>query len=263
MDGTVIEAMSEYYKLKNSYEEKLSRKKKRITSNRTLPLKEKKAKIKQIKKICINCKQQGGTIFNTDGRIISAVCGAEKPCKLDIEIDRGKYENTHLRKNGLFTEIQNIHSDIISTKLDLLFNFINEDSAVSLFQEYRGDLDIISKNYVDESKKYTEITEPEQSKILLSDMNIKLFLEKEKLRSLQKQFTETPDKKYIDEMVERYITIIQPLAENIRETTYVTSLVEKSPDTNESSLIELPYTLEQMYNEETKDDVAKVIRFNK
>ena len=42
MDDTVLDAMTEYYKLKTSYEEKLLRKKKRISSNKTMPLKEKK-----------------------------------------------------------------------------------------------------------------------------------------------------------------------------------------------------------------------------
>ena len=267
MEPSVQEEIANYYKLKSAYEDKLMRKKKQIFKNETLSTKDKRMKLKQLKKTCINCKKPGGTIFNTDERQLTAICGADEVCKLDIAIDRGQYENTRTRKNVLYQEIQNIHSDIITTKLDLLFNYTNESNAVSLFEEYREDLDIISKNYTDESRKYMEIVDPNTRQIELDEYTVSLFVETEKLRKLHKQYNEEPMQKYIDAMVEKYVTVIQPLVTKIRETTYVYSSVEKQSDITSGDpttrLVELPYTLSQLYNPETKDDGAKIIRNNK
>ena len=262
MDISVQDDIDNYYKLKSAYEDKLARQKKRIFKNETLSKKDKRLKLQQLKKQCINCKQNGGTLFNTDGEQLTAICGASEPCKLDIVIQRGKYENIRTRKNYLFHEIQNIHSDIILTKLDLLFNFIKEEEAVSSFHEYREDLDIISKNYTDESIKYLNITNSDTKKKELDEYKVTLFIEKEKLRALYKEYLNDPQKKYIIEMTEKYITIIRPLVTKIRETTYVLSSVEKD-ENSINKLIELPYTLEQLIQSESKQAIAKIIRYNK
>ena len=71
-----------------------------------------------------------------------------------------------------------------------------------------------------------------------------------------------PQQKYIDAMVENYINTIQPLVTQIRETSYVFSAVEKDTDLS-NKLIELPYTLGQLIQPESKDDISKIIRNNK
>jgi len=267
MDPNVQEAMNNYYKLKHAYEEKFSRQKHRILKNPTLSKKDKRLKLKQIKKSCIHCKKKGGTIFGEEGRIITATCGASVPCKLNINIQRGDYENTRTRKLLLYKEIQSIHSDIIKTKLNLLFNYMSEADSVAEFETHREDFDIISKNYMDESKKYLEITRPETTITTLKEYNDTFFVEKEKLHELNKLYMKDPQQKYINDMVEKYITIIQPLTQTIRETTYTYSAVEKASDITSGdptyNLVELPYTLSQLYNSETNDTKAKILSNNK
>jgi hypothetical protein len=267
MNSDVQEAIEYYFKLKQTYEEKIKRQKKRIFSNDSLSLKDKRLKLKQLKKTCIHCKKNGGTIFNVDGRQLTAICGAANPCKLNITIDRGQYENIQKRKLTLFHEIQFIHADIIMTKLNLLFNYIDEASAISSFDEFREDLDIISKNYTDESLKYIEITQPESRKTALKEYQATLFTETELLRNLHREYHKEPKQLLITAMVEKYITEIQPLVTKIRETSYTYSSVEKESDITSKDptnrLVELPYTLEQLYIEETKEDAAKIISYDK
>jgi len=267
MDSDIQDALNEYYKLKKMHEEKYTRQKRRILKNPSVSKKEKRLKLKQIKKTCIHCKQKGGTIFGEEGRMITATCGAATPCKLNITIQLGDYENIRTRKLKLFKEIQAIHSDIIKTKLNLLFNYTNEADAVSEFESHREDFDIISKNYVDESRKYSEITHPEGSSIKLKEYENSLFIEKEKLRELNKLHSRDPEQKYINEMVELYITKIRPIAQKIREDTYVYSAVEKASNITTGdptyNLVELPYTLSQLYTPETNDSVAKILSNDK
>ena len=96
MNDILSKAITDYYKLKQKYENKIAIEKKKILENDSLTSKEKHKKFLQIKKTCINCKKSGGTIFSNNNNNISAVCGAINPCKLNIQINRGYFFNIRL-----------------------------------------------------------------------------------------------------------------------------------------------------------------------
>ena len=54
------EAINNYYKLKEIYESKINQNKIKIINNPQLTKKEKEVKFKNIKKLCVNCKKEGG-----------------------------------------------------------------------------------------------------------------------------------------------------------------------------------------------------------
>ena len=89
MEQLYTEAFNTYYSLKNQYEKNYEKQKRKITTNDILSLKEKRKQIKSIEKKCIVCKKIGGTIFNENGKNLTARCGATIPCGLDINITRG------------------------------------------------------------------------------------------------------------------------------------------------------------------------------
>ena len=62
-DTTYNDALNNYYKLKNEYEKKYNAKKSKILNNDLLTLKDKKREINNLKKKCINCGRDGGSIF--------------------------------------------------------------------------------------------------------------------------------------------------------------------------------------------------------
>ena len=55
----ISEAISNYYKLKHTYEEKLNRQKIRILRNPSLSNREKRQKFQQMKKFCVKCNGLG------------------------------------------------------------------------------------------------------------------------------------------------------------------------------------------------------------
>ena len=110
----VNEAIYEYYKLKENYENKLNQNKSKIINNTLLTTKEKEQKFKQLKKQCINCKGIGGTIFSNKNGILKAVCGnVDKPCALNIEIKKGTYKLSNELVESLISKINQIKIDII------------------------------------------------------------------------------------------------------------------------------------------------------
>ena len=90
------EALHEYYKLKDRYDEVYDKKKMAIMSDDTLNIIQKRKKIEKLKssRRCVVCKAVGGTLFTDENRVLKAVCGSvTNPCGLNIEIAKGKIEN--------------------------------------------------------------------------------------------------------------------------------------------------------------------------
>merc|ERR1712196_700857 len=109
----------------------IQKQKNKIMRNPELSLKDKREHIKLLKKTCINCKKNGGTIFSKEDHILKAVCGnLENPCKLNISIFTGDYEDIRVAKKIFVKEIENIKTRIIRIKLDLLFNYVDETTSI-------------------------------------------------------------------------------------------------------------------------------------
>ena len=65
----LLDAIDDYYKLKHKYEKKNTEDKLKIIKNPMLSTKEKIQAFQKVKKLCIKCKQSGGTIFtNSDNK---------------------------------------------------------------------------------------------------------------------------------------------------------------------------------------------------
>ena len=92
---TLIDAIDEYYRLKNAYVIKNSK------------LGNKKGEKKENVKKCIQCNGIGGTFFGVkmeDGsRILLASCDAKPKCKLNIRIDAGYIINLKTELSNLTT----------------------------------------------------------------------------------------------------------------------------------------------------------------
>ena len=63
-----------------------------------------------------------------------------KPCKLDIEIEKGKYKLADNLISELLIEINKFKEDIIKIKLDYLFGYISEGDALGKFNVFKEDI---------------------------------------------------------------------------------------------------------------------------
>ena len=110
---------------------------------------------KNIKRYCINCKKEGGTLFSKkEGKLI-CVCNAKKEkCNLNIELELGSMDLYQDLAKDYRNEISNVKNDIVLTKLNLLFNLEDEAVGIDSFQknlenlkEYTKQLNAVSKEY--------------------------------------------------------------------------------------------------------------------
>ena len=259
MDDSVAKAIDNYYKLKQAYKERIQRQKRKILNNDALSKKEKRQKWLREKKTCVSCKQAGGTTFANEGNILSAVCGGDVPCKLNIRIDRGYYTNIRTDCLDLYDEINKMRTEIIDVKLNLLFNYVGEDLSLKQFDKLRKSLKIFTDEYDRVLHQYLEVVNYGIRSEPLKVLQTRLFVVVEAIKKLVKEFEETKKKEYISTLVEGYyIAQIIPLVDAIREAMYRYNSLEKEleviyrPNQPDSvmeivKLKQAPYTLKDLY----------------
>ena len=204
MDKSVVDAIDKFYKMKQTYDNDITKQRKSISKDKTLTKQQKRQKLSQMKTKCINCGKQGGTIFTVSADVLRAQCGHEQPCSLDLHIQKGAYENVLTTISYLREAEESTKSGIIRTKLDLLFGYSTEDEALSQFEKLRSTLkeDQDLREMIDVAATNV-ITRPDiQDK--LKDMKQSLFEEKERLRALSNDYKIARDPSKIDDMVEVY-----------------------------------------------------------
>lgn len=266
MNVDIIQALKEYYSLKKKYDLQINKKKKSILRDTSLSKLDKKKQVSKIQKFCINCNKQGGTIFSSNKYILSAVCGnTEDPCKLKLEINRGVFKDLRNVITYLKDDNEKIKTKIIMNKLDLLFSYKSEQEVISEFNELK-----------DEFKTSSEVTEQLKNAYLYIVDNLNnldklklatdtLYQQKEELRNLAKEYDETQRPSYIKEMVEKYVSFIQPLAQNIRELKYKKQHIECNDGTlthcanQYFNLIQEPFTLEDFQQNFSLEEVPAIL----
>jgi hypothetical protein len=262
---TPIEAINEFYRLKDKYETSYYEKyvKPIIRSNKSK--REKRVEYSKLPKHeCINCKRNVGTIFRINVnkkeylRVFKAKCGDLKdPCPLDIQINYSTREqmDNHIRE-GL-AEIEKIKLNIIKEKNNSLF---------------------FHKNVVDVFNKLTETLKDEtentgfviETNILRNDNPEKKILLRQAIdefgkgfilpfKQMIKQFDETNNELVLNQAVNFYINEMIPKQKEILSLKYDVSMVEYDELNNIYNLIQLPNSLES--NEYYYKDDDKIVKF--
>ena len=228
-----ISKLKDFYEYKTQYESLYKDKKKNILKKKSKSITEKLYSIQQIKMSCIQCGKEGGTLFKQENKILSATCLATEPCDLNINI---KLSNTlNLRENiDKYNKIvEKLKSDIIITKLSLIFDLEKEDIVSQKFNaikdEYKDNqknLDVF-QNILNNNINFVVIKDKnsdEEKRILRDDFikknetilnnHIKNFNEKIEL------YKSKNNKKSLEEAIDIHLKNILPIVEYIRQKKY-------------------------------------------
>lgn len=219
---------AEYFRLKQSYETKLAKKKNQIRNDKMIGEREKRQKYEMLKRECVNCKKEGGTMFRLDKDNYYAKCAATPPCPLDVKIQRVTVSSFRDQENALDEKVKRIKNDIIETNMDNLYKFVDEDNTITRGESLKKEL----QSAVDEL-------------VLLRKGLERNLPQIDKLETLlQEEITElrAEDSK----RAERYIANIRPVEDQLREAKYKYADVEQA-ENGESILVQKPQTLDDYY----------------
>ena len=244
----VTAAVIRYYKLKGDYDKKYNNAKKKITKS-GLDLNEIRKKLRTMQMKCINCNQNGGTIFTNKDGLLTAKCGnTESPCALDIQIKRGKWMLLPKAAELSRTEIERTKSEIIDLKLDLLFGLRTEEQIATDFDNEKRDYKSLVKQLdtiegVIESENKISIAGPTKAEESVRRISIDEYINIKKrqlknhvstFKSLVKEYMEEDDVITKQDLMKRAINIytedIIPIMKNMRESKYAVTMMDTTEE---------------------------------
>ena len=243
-----LEALNEYYKLKNDYETKKQAKITRILRDDSLKTFKQKQELMEKNKIqCIGCKKAVGTIFSNKDGILRAQCGNKtNPCGLNIQINRGKYifldEMVDVYEDGVSTNKEKI----IQVKLDLLFRFKSESTVLDTFKDIKDELVDDLESLSGYKTQYVSTLSNLSNR---PEINVKMsqfYNIVDTIKSSVQEFNETNNIQLIKDVVSLYKKELEPILSELRRLKYKYQAIEYNEDDNTFCLQRKSYTLNEM-----------------
>ena len=250
IDGKVLNAIDNFYKLKTEYEnqnKELLKKLKSIYLSKQKSLKGFKKNMKNIKFKCINCKREVNTIFQIKNYEMKARCGdLENPCKLNIEINRGIflpynkiYEGDGIIE-GLKPRLDTLKSKIIDVKTRLILKLITDVEAISFFDSYNEELSLMMEDLALREEIYLYVLNNESKS---DNISSKIQLREQTIQEIKKDISELrthehyqmqqeegsvavqasledKDDKIITKVIDKYLTLLIPTIDEINSLKY-------------------------------------------
>lgn len=210
------DAFNEYYKLKNKYDKKLHREIEKISTSNNSNKKEKFDNAK----LCIKCKQKGGTIFLQKGNLLIAKCGSSTPCELNIQLQRATYKKVDDEIKIFNEKIIKEKQNTILTKLDYLYTIQDSETTKEQFNKLKSNFIELTNQYEKYITHYNNLIHNKDNNLLLKELNNTLFDNVEIIKNNIDQFDKSGDLQYIKENIDLYINTLTPIVKRILNLNY-------------------------------------------
>ena len=255
----VKEALNEYFRLKEQFENQNNVHKKRIINNQTLSNKEKRAEYLKLMPKCVNCKRPSrkGTIFSivyhsaddkiSEHRTFKVLCGnLADPCNLNIEFNVGNRDHLDELIVSIRKEIKETKDKIIDDKNKLLFGLITTETALENFDDnknYVSELTVIYERYLDLWNYEIDNT---QKKFELDEELVKSYESINSIKDCIKKMNETNDTKYAVDAANIYHNVLEPTLNKIRHLKYKETIVHNNDTNHTCNLIQRRYKIDDV-----------------
>ena len=253
------EALDEYYRLKSEYEKKaLQIKKKAFKSAPTVKL-----GIKEVKKIvppCINCKRKVGSIFRFNDNKYTAVCGdLEEPCNLNIQLFISEYYNFEDVLYEFRNDIEEAKESIIKQKMNIIFNYTDEQRSVFHFKHELEKYNTKSDIYKDLFDHYNELYNNMHKTELIKRKRERIHEIIDQIKLLLTEYEKDNNKEILKTAMDVQTKNLIPELNNLRKLKYeIMEVVIK--ENNESILFQKEIPLSKIVY--SWGEVPKVIKFD-
>jgi hypothetical protein len=266
---TPIEAISEYYRLKEIYKSDYYEKYIRPILKSKKTKREQRVEYSRLPKPeCINCKRNVGTIFSINVneaeylRTFVAKCGdLRSPCPLDIQINYSMREGYEKMIAEGLKNIDKLKLDIIKEKNNVLF--------------FNAQIDSKFANLTSELKAETENTGLViEGDILKNDNPAKVQLLRKTIdefgkglllpfKQMIQEYVDTDNELILNRAVRFYVDEMMPKLKEIQSLKYQVNIVEYD-DNGEYKLIQMSNSIESKeYWTARQDKVVKFVRGTK
>ena len=194
--------------------------------------------------------------------MLLAKCGnQDNPCKLDIKLERAKYDNILKVINTQNGDINRYKNDIITTKLNFLFGFKNQETTLSEFEKLKGDLVKIIKQYQNNTSKYIKTIYNAENTSGINTLDDKLYANIKIFKDNIDSYKETGQQSFLKDALEIYVNTIIIINKELKALKYKIQEVIHYKDNDTYKLVQKSYTLSdlQIMKPDTEN---KVITFS-
>jgi hypothetical protein len=258
--------VEKYYKLKKKYDGKYSSYKNTVMKKELTKI-QKKIKISNYKRECINCKRNVGTFFSNKNKQLSIRCGdARKPCNLEYIVKVGSTGYIPDLIEYYYKVQEQIKKNIIQIKLSLLFGLESEENITETFttlkEQYKQILKVLDnlEHYIFEDEKVTYQYMGEEHKkhrsqaILHFKKNLGNLIGDYNniINSYEYDVNDTRDN-ILEDAIDKYKTEIIPLVKEMQSKFFdVIEIVKDTDEEEKKRLIKLV-----LYDEKYEVDYSK------
>lgn len=136
--------------------------------------------------------------------------------------------------------------DIIISKLNYIFKYIEEDNAVENFEKIKLELTDLQKNYNKLFEKYVHIFDNDKVKTDLDELLLLHHNYINEFKDIINLYYNTRENKYLKNALNYYITNIISIDEKILNHQYKYNAIEKDLDNNMNYLMQNKYLQSDM-----------------
>ena len=210
-----LRLVDSFFTLKKKYDKKYNDSVKKIRKQ-SISLTDKKKKISEIKRKCIQCGKDGGTMFKVNQESYEAVCNSRsEKCDLAFTIPRSIFYSGRSILSSLQGDLLDIERKIIELKLKQVFDYITDETLVEEFEEksaeYQGLNQGLEKMREDLSKRFNDGDAVAKKREIQRSMK--------QLKELYTSYKNTQEERYLDDIVEMNL-IIQKLEKEYNDLLY-------------------------------------------
>jgi hypothetical protein len=261
-----LDALNNYYKLKETYENNFNKEKTNIKNNNNLSWKERRMEYKSYKPKCVNCKRPVGTIFSRIydekefSHVLKAICGdIQDPCSLNITLNIGYFDTIPNIVKKDEKDMEDLKILLIKDKNNLLFGYISTEVALENFDNLKKEIVDISASLETLTEKWMNLNDDTKIKDALNKKQEEGYIVINSIKKLIDDYSHNNNPSLIYDAVTIYVNQLTPILKQVMDLKYDINQVEFMEDENVYRLIQKKNS---MYNLEYNYGKEEIISYN-
>ena len=250
------DSLTEYFKIKNHYEEKVYNLKKKAYKKSTVKRIARKF-ANEVKPKCIYCKRPVGSLFFHKDHSYYAICGDKiNPCAFNIQIYNASCYPT---EEILYDEkqfLEDIKNDIIQQKLDTIFEYITTKKSAELFKKSMDDYNEFNKDFTELKENYDNTFKDPMRESLIHRKREQIFKIIESMKVLLNEYQNINNRGLLKTAVELQVNELNPEIANLR---ILKNEINEVLMEEELNILHQRYT--NLYKKENIIGEPKVVKF--
>lgn len=234
--------LREYFRAKRLRDKKVSDEAKKIAFNDNLTKAEKDARIRDLQIPCKRCKGDSVLTFIRSGTNLLIRCSSGNS-KCNKDVSRGAFAPIGVLQDNARERAEQLRMSIIQLRLEQVYGLVDETAALASFEVASAELAKEEATIERLRIIHDEATGLPQRRSKAKELSTQLQSDIMAVREDISGWKKTNETDLLNAAVERYGSVVQPLAKELRETKYSEAFTAKTGE--EVTLIERQTSIQQ------------------